>query len=192
MAKRKRDYKAEYRRRIGLGLIKGLSRAQSRGHPTPSEPSVSIRHDGYPIEDVRLQLGLRLLQQGRSLTATAKEIHVSPERLRTYGERKKAIEKRGRRWVVSKALSRIVPIYTDGRQLAITVNSETASLVAKYMAHVRWFLQTNNIRHLKRFVEKAVRDIDGKSHTFETRPNVLYRLSHAGASSFEQVYRIVV
>jgi hypothetical protein len=193
MAKRKRDFKSEYRQRIKLGLAKGRSRAQSRGHPKPSEAPVSQRRPGYPIEDVRLQLGLRLLQQGRPLTAVAKEIHVSPERLRNYGGRKGAIEKRGRRWFVRRGLPRKVLIFSDGKEIAITVGDfDAASLVGKYMAHVRWFQETNNIRHLKSFVGKSVTDIDGKSYLLETRPNVLYRLSHAGGSSFEQVYRIVV
>lgn len=193
MVKRKRDFRAEYRRRVAKAFAKGLSRSQARGHPKAGEAAISDNHRGYPIEDVRLQLGLRLLQQGRPLTAVAKEIHVSPERLRTYGSRKKAIEKKGRRWVVRHDLPRRVLILSDGKEIAITVGDfEMASLVGKYMAHLGWFLKTNNLRHLRRFAGKSVVDIDGKSHPLETRPNVLYRLSAAGTSSFEQVYRIVV
>jgi hypothetical protein len=57
---------------------------------------------------------------------------------------------------------------------------------------VGWFLTTNDKSHLKPYAKKYVTDTDGKTHLLETRPNVLYRLSHTGGRSFEQVYRIVV
>ncbi len=193
MAKRKRDYKAEYQRRIRLAAQRGRTRSQARGHPKPGENAVSKKAQQYPIEDSRLQLGLRLLQQGKPLTKVAKEIHVSPERLRNYGGKNKVIEKRGRRWVVRRELPRKVLIYSAGREVPITVGDfETASLVGRYMAQVRWFLESNNRAHLKPFVGKSVKDITGKSYLLETNPNALYRLAHATATSFEQIYRIVV
>ena len=193
MAKRKRDHKSEYARRVRLAAERGLSRSQARGHPKPGEAAVSKRQLQYPIEDSRLQLGLKLLRQGRPLTKVAKEIHVSPERLRNYGGRKKAIEKRGRRWVVRHDLPRRVLIYSAGQELAITVGDfETASLVGRYMAHVRWFLESNNRAHLKSFAGKSVKDIDGDSYPLLTDPNALYALAHASETSFEQIYRIVV
>lgn len=193
MAKRKRDFAAEYRRRIARAAQKGQSRSQARGHPKPGESSVSSRLRQYPIEDSRLQLGLKLLRQGRPLTKVAKEIHVSPERLRNYGGQKRAIEKRGRRWVVRGDLPRRVLIYSAGRELPITVGDfDSASLVGRYMAHVRWFLESNNRAHLKPFAGRSVKDIDGESHPFETNPNALYALAHASETSFEQIYRIVV
>jgi hypothetical protein len=94
---------------------------------------------------------------------------------------------------VRRDLPRKVLIFSDGKEVTITVGDfHAASLVGKYMAHVRWFQETNNIRHLKPFVGRLVVDIDGETYPLETRPNVLYRLSGAGGSSFEQVYRIVV
>jgi hypothetical protein len=193
MVKRKRDFRAEYKRRISRGLKRGLRRSQARGHPKPAEKPATKGRAAKPIEDVRLQLGLRLLQQGRSLTAVAKEIHVSAERLRSHGVQKKAIQKRNRRWVVRRDLPRHVPVYTNGRELAITVGDfDEASLVGQYMAHVRWFLQTNHPRHLKPFAGKSVKDIDGETYLLETRPNVLYQLSQSGGASYEEIYRIVV
>lgn len=34
---RKRDYKAEYKRRVAHGITRGLSKSQSRGHPRKDE-----------------------------------------------------------------------------------------------------------------------------------------------------------
>src|SRR5438445_722691 len=56
--KRRRDYKAEYIRRKALGLKKGLSLSQLRGHPKPGEKAISPRMMP-PLEDERLQRALR-------------------------------------------------------------------------------------------------------------------------------------
>ena len=42
MAKRPRDYAAEYARRIAKGLGLGQTRSQARGHAAPSEPKPSL------------------------------------------------------------------------------------------------------------------------------------------------------
>ena len=103
------------------------------------------------------------------------------------------LAKRGKKWVIRKDFQRRLLIYSERREYEITVGrSRTATLVGKYMAGVRWFLQTNDVEHLKPFVGKSVRDISGQIHALETRPNVLHRLANSSASSFEQVYRIVI
>ena len=60
------------------------------------------------------------------------------------------------------------------------------------MAGVRWFIQTNDLRHLEPYVGKAVKDTSGKRFPFEIRPNVLHRLANSGGSSFEDIYRLVI
>lgn len=42
MARKPRDYKAEYQRRIERGQRMGFSRSQSRGHPTKGEKSIGF------------------------------------------------------------------------------------------------------------------------------------------------------
>jgi hypothetical protein len=78
MPKGKRDYRAEYRRRIAHGTAKGISRSQSRGHPKPTEATVSSKRPTKPIEDPRLQLAFKVLRQEKSLTAAAKAAKISP------------------------------------------------------------------------------------------------------------------
>jgi hypothetical protein len=65
-------------------------------------------------------------------------------------------------------------------------------MVGRFMSAVGHFLETNNRSVLTPFAGQSVADIDGRKHPFETRPNVLYRLSSAGEHTFEQIYRIVI
>lgn len=193
MVKRKRDFQAEYRRRVERALAKGLSKAQARGHRRATEAKVAPTRAQRELEDAKLQMGLRFLRKEKNFSKAAKEAHISPERLRTHALEKGIIEKRGRRWLIRHDLPRRVLIFSRGHEFQIIVGDfKAASLVGKYMSAVGWFLKTNDISHLEPFIKKTVKDIDGKIHPLETRPNVLYRISLDGGSSFEQIYRIVV
>lgn len=46
MAKKRRDYRAEYKRRIARGRARGMSVSQSRGHPKTELVEVRIRRKG--------------------------------------------------------------------------------------------------------------------------------------------------
>jgi hypothetical protein len=72
MPKAKRDYRAEYARRIASGAAKGISRSQARGHPKPREAGVWLKRPSRPIEDERLQLAFRALGRKSSLRAAPK------------------------------------------------------------------------------------------------------------------------
>ena len=97
MSKGKRDYVAEYARRIARAVAKGFSKSQARGHPKAAETVIGTKRAAAPLEDDRLQLALKVLRQEKSLTAAAREAKVSPERLRRYATEKNIIERRGRR-----------------------------------------------------------------------------------------------
>ncbi len=71
-------------------------------------------------------------------------------------------------------------------------NFDSASLVGRYLHAVRQFLETNRISVLTEFSGESVFDIAGKTHPFETRPNVLYRLAGSGEHAFEQIYRLII
>ncbi len=192
MTARKRDFKAEYARRIARALRKGLSRSQARGHAKPAEPP--IRQGTVPSAYSRqLETGLREIKAGRSLTAAAREVHVAPERLRRYIVNSGIAEKRGQRWAIGPdTRRRVVPLYTDGEVIDLTVSLQEAEEIGRYMAAVRQFLESNEPAFLVPFEGQYATDINGRSYPFETDPNALYRLAETGSSSFEDVYRIVV
>jgi len=194
MAKRRdRNHTAEYRHRIAQGMARGLTRSQARGHRRAAEAIVAKSRKQRALEDAKLQMGLRYLRKEKNFTKAAKEAHVSPERLRTVAIEKGIVEKRGRRWTIKRDLPRRVLVLADGRERTITVpNFKTASVVGKHWSAIGSFVRTADVAFLRPFIGKTVTDMSGKSYVLETRTNVVLRHAHAGGSSFEQTYRIVV
>jgi hypothetical protein len=94
MRSKRRDYRAEYARGIDRGLASGLTRAQARGHPGLNQGLAS----GLPLPTSnwrKLKSGFRAIKGGKSLTVVAKELRVSPERLRRYFRERDVDEGRG-------------------------------------------------------------------------------------------------
>ena len=186
----KRDYRAEYRRRVQRGLGKGLSLSQARGHPKVSEKPI---RQPRPIADDRLQISLKALRSGKPLIEAAKQIRVSPERLRNQAKALGGIHKKHNRWVVKQTLPRQMLIYSEGEARTITIGRfKYASKLGSYMAAVGRFLSSNDISYLEPFIGKSVKDNRGNIYVFETNPNALYRIAASGQESFEQIYRIVI
>jgi hypothetical protein len=188
--KKTRDYKAEYKRRVERGLAKGLTLSQARGHPKAGEKNVKKPH---PINDDAFQISLKALRSGKTLAEAAKEIRVSPERLRNQAKAHGAIRKKGNRWIVKNNLPRQMLIYSDGQALSITIEKfHYASKLGRYMAGVKRFLRSNDPAHLNPFIGQSVKDSSDKTYTFETNPNALYRIAASGSETFEQIYQIII
>lgn len=188
---RKRDYKAEYQKRIERGLSKGFSRSESRGHGKPKGVKGAEKTTSF-VYDPRLELGVKAMRKGDSLTKAAKDLNVAPERLRAYIRQADVGEKKSGRWFISKDLrSRVVPIFSAGKYQEITVGFEASQKAGAYMSAVNQFLSTNDKSVLDPFRGDSLVDVQRKRHFYETRPNVLYRLNETEFDSYEGVYRIV-
>ena len=144
------------------------------------------------ISDARLERALRVYSRTKDITAAARSIRVSVDRLKRAAVRKVGTRKRRHILAIVRRLPRKMPIFTNGKLVAVSVNSRSAALMGRYMSAVGQFLKTNDSKFLAEFKGRSVKDVSGKIHEFETNPNVLYRLSSAGNEPFEDIYRIVI
>ena len=80
--------------------------------------------------------------------------------------------------------------FSDAKMVRADVSRTTASIIGRYLASVRRFLETNDPEPLQEVAGQSVKDVQGNVFPLETRPNVLYRLN-ASIEPFEEVYRLI-
>lgn len=186
---RKRDYKAEYQRRISNAAKRGLSRSQARGHARDGESSVRAK----PVQsDDRLEDALKLLRQTGNQSRAAKEAGVSAERFRRFLRSNALAERQGRQWRITDNRSRRMTVITNGGAIALTLRDfEQSSLNGRHQSAVGAFLRTNDADLLSPFEGQSVIDAAGKAHPLETDPNTLFRLAASGGEVFHEIYQLI-
>ncbi len=186
---RKRDFKAEYQRRIASAAKRGLSRSQARGHARAGEQTIrakSVSSDG-PLE-----AALKLLRQTGNQGRAAKEAGVSAERFRRFLRSNSLAARQGKQWRITDNRSRRMTVITGGEVAEVTLRDfEQSSRNGKHLAAVGAFLRSNDIDLLSPFEGQSVIDALGKAHVLETDPNTLYRLAAAGSEVFHEIYRLI-
>lgn len=189
MASQKRDYKSEYRRRIERGLAKGLSRSQARGHPKAKERPKDQR---LVKTDQGLTAAVLDMNRGTSMTAAARDNHVSVERLRRYVTQEGIGKKKGRRWRLTDSRPRRLPVITRGTIKTLTVPGyPEARLAGAHYAAVGQFVRTNDLGHLLPFRGQTIRTTAGTKYRLETDPNTLHRIAAMDMPVFHEIYEIV-
>jgi hypothetical protein len=188
MAKKPRNYAAEYNRRIFRGLARGLTRSQARGHARAGErirPSGPSANPKGPEES-----GLKMMKRGSSLKNAARSNRISQERLRRYVRENTQATRVGRRWQIVDPRRFHFPIYYRGRIVELWLSADEASKAGRYMAAVGRFLPTGDASVLRPFVGQGIRDVNGVFHPYETNENTLYRLDQIGELSVPEIYKI--
>ena len=186
----KRDYKAEYQRRLARAAARGLSRSQARGHArageAPVRPRATVKTDG------KLEAALKALRRTGMQSTAAKEARVSPERLRRFLRENALADRKGRSWqVTDRRPWRMTVISRREVRNLILSDYDQRSLNGRHLAAVKKFLRSNDIQLLLPFQGQAVTDAKGRPHPLETDPNALHRIASAGSEVFHEVYRLV-
>jgi hypothetical protein len=189
MAKRQRDYKKEYARRVARGAQQGLSRAASRGHPRAGERrKASAARSIDP--NSREELALKMMRRGGSLRAVASHYRMSQERLRAYLKETTAATRERGRWKIIDQRSRQFPFYSNGAVVIPWMSIEQTSEAARYMQAVKVFLRSGEATFLAPFAGKGTRDVNGKLYPFELDENTLYELDHRDEAVIPEQYPI--
>jgi len=187
-SKRIRNFAEEYQKRIARGLASGKSRAQARGHARATDlPKPETLAQFNKID--ALERALKLMKQGLSQKKAAKMAGVSTERLRRFQKQNTTSSRVGRTWIIVDSRPVTVVMATQGRMRDVTVSHDASSDIGHHWNAVNLFLETNDPSHLARFKGLGLRDVEGRFHPFETRPNVLRRMDSAGELSFIDIYR---
>ena len=185
---RKRDFKAEYERRIANAAKRGLSRSQARGHARSSEAPVS---DRSIASDPKLEAALKAFRQTGRQGAAAKRSGVAPERFRRFLQHNGLAVRTGRHWLLTDNRPRRMRVITDGDWMDLTLAGfDQASLNGAHSSAVGAFLRSNDIDLLLPFVGRSVRDVRGRLHLLETNPNRLHRMAAQGEEPFHEIYRL--
>jgi predicted DNA-binding protein (UPF0251 family) len=185
MAKRKR----RTRRTRGKRTVDSKPRKRIKrrvGRPSSKAQSALL-------QERKLREAVRLLRKNNGdLDASARGVGMRPATLARQLTKNRIARKVGNHWDLYRRGHRSIRLYADGQVLQVTVSLKTASIIGRHLSAVGQFVKkTNDPEHLKPFVGRSVKDLAGKEHTFETRPNVLYRL-YAGTEPLEELYRILI
>ena len=188
---RKRDYKAEYARRIRKGLKHGLSRSQARGHARAKEPLVR-KPKAKAGEAKRIEKAVKALRSGKSQKAAAKIGGISAEKLRRFTYANKIASRKGSKWVMTDQRPRRVPtIYKGQPRNVIVIGFAEASLAGLYHNAVGQFVRSNDLSIIEAFGGQGLTDHKGRFFPFETDPNALHRYAAMDTPAFHEIYQII-
>jgi hypothetical protein len=196
---RKRDYRSEYRRRIARELSRSKARRRTKPskRPTPygrkitATPKKPKRTRKRLRSDPRIEIAVREMNRGRSLTATARSLHLGPKSIQAFLREQRLAKRKGQRWVTKDNRPRRVPVMTGGRFRVLTVRGyDQARLVGEHHQAVGEFVRTNAIELIKPFKGKTVQTVSGRKYPLETSPNALHRIAAMDSPPFHEIYEI--
>lgn len=199
MTSRKRNYKAEYQRRLQLAKERGLSTAQARGHARKNEAKVSELKSSGVIDNTRRSTMERFYQvikgvaSGKSLSKSTKDAHISPATIKKLNAVRHILHRDsdGKSW--STQSTSHFPILTkDGKLIKdAPLDTKNASTVGSYWnaAHKASMGDTKN---LATFSNLTVFDMNGNNYRLLTSVDdlisILDQMSDADREEYERSF----
>lgn len=193
MAKKPRDFRAEYKRRIANAAKRGLSRSQARGHARAGEKPLRPKKKVSRDIPAKVQAAIKSIQRGDSLSAAARESRIAPERLRRFLYDHDLAKRTGRSWKFTDNLHREMNITTNGEDKLVRFSDvEQASLNGRHQAAIKAFVNSNDVEFLAPFLGQSVIDASSTAYALETDPNTLFRLRLTDERPFHEIYRLTL
>ena len=138
-----------------------------------------------------LEIAVREMNRGQSLTATAQSLKLPSANLQKILRERGLLKRKGKRWVTKDNRLRRVPVMTGGRVRKLTVRGyQPASLVSEHHLAAGEFVRTNDIKLIKPFKGRTVQAVNGRLYVLETDPNALHRIAAMDTPPFHEIYKI--
>ena len=170
---------------------RGARRSAPRRRKAATTRQKPRRSRRRPTSDPRLEAAVLEMNRGRSLTAAAKALRISPKRLKESLRQRRIGKRKGRRWVATDQRRRKVSIITAGRLRTLSViGYQPARLAGEHHSAVGRFVRTNDMDVLEPFKGKSVRAANGRKYPLETDPNALHRIAAMESPPFHEIYAI--
>lgn len=199
MASGKRNYKAEYQRRIQLAKQRGLSTAQARGHARNNEVKVSELKRSGVIDNTRRSTMERFYQaikgiaSGNSLSKAAKDAHISPATIKKLDAERRILHRDsdGKSW--STQSTSHFPILTkDGKLIKdVPLDNKNASIVGSYW-NAAHNASMGDTKSLATFANLTVFDMHGNTYQLLTSVDdlvsILDQMSDADREEYERSF----
>ncbi|SEF99491.1 hypothetical protein [Nitrosomonas ureae] len=198
MPSKKRNYQAEYQRRRQLGIERGLSIAQARGHARKSESKISELKRSGIIDRTRKSTLERYYQaingiaSGKSLSKASKEARISLGTIRKLDiERNTLHFLNNHKWEIKSSAS--FPILTkDGKLFKeVLLDRKNARIVGQYWnaAHNAYLGDTSAITTFSNIV---VFDLFGNQYSLLTIVDdlisIMEQMNDADREAYERMF----
>ena len=173
---------------------KRRSKLTRRASSRPRKPAASLKKQrrrkrlrSSPL----IEIAVREVNRGRSLTATARSLKLSPRDLQRHLRQRGLLRRKGKRWVFADNQLRRVLVITAGRIRRVIVSGyENANLAGQHYNAAGVFVRSNNVNVLKPFRGRSVTASNGGRYLLETDPNALHRIAAVDTPPFHEIYEI--
>lgn len=169
---------------------KGASRVRSPASRKTTK-KLKKRPQRKAAPDPRLEIAVKDMNRGSSLTTAARSVNLPPKSLQSFVSQRRLAKRKSGKWTIKDNRLGRVPVITKGRIRIVTVRGfEEARRAGEHHNAVGNFVRTNNLDLIKPFEGRSVQAVKGKPHPLEADPNALHRIAAMDTPPFHEIYEI--